>query len=392
MFLGLALLFLGGLLAGRLFRRLHLPPLLGMLLLGIVLGPYAFDLLDDSLLAISADLRRIALVIILTRAGLSLDLESLKRVGRPAFLLCFLPALCEICGIVLLAPSILGLTTMEALLLGTVLAAVSPAVVVPRMVHLLDRGYGVKEGIPQMILAGASLDDIFVLGLFSICTGLMTGESVSALSLVKLPLSLLFGILGGVLCALILRKLFVFFEDTAQRVVLMLAVSFLLLFADDSLGGTFSGLLAIMTLAIVLARWMPTEELSAHYNHLWVGAESILFVLVGASVNITYAAQFSLPVILVIVGALIFRMAGVLLCVTKTPLSPKERAFCTLAYTPKATVQAAIGAIPLSLGLACGQTVLTAAVLGILLTAPLGAIAIDVTYPRWLKATPPKVQ
>lgn len=392
MFLGLALLFLGGLLAGRLFRRLHLPPLLGMLLLGIVLGPYAFDLLDDSLLAISADLRRIALVIILTRAGLSLDLESLKRVGRPAFLLCFLPALCEICGIVLLAPSILGLTTMEALLLGTVLAAVSPAVVVPRMVHLLDRGYGVKEGIPQMILAGASLDDIFVLGLFSICTGLMTGESVSALSLVKLPLSLLFGILGGVLCALILRKLFVFFEDTAQRVVLMLAVSFLLLFADDSLGGAFSGLLAIMTLAIVLARWMPTEELSAHYNHLWVGAESILFVLVGASVNITYAAQFSLPVILVIVGALIFRMAGVLLCVTKTPLSPKERAFCTLAYTPKATVQAAIGAIPLSLGLACGQTVLTAAVLGILLTAPLGAIAIDVTYPRWLKAAPPKVQ
>lgn len=392
MFPGLALLFLGGLLAGRLFRRLHLPPLLGMLLLGIVLGPYAFDLLDDSLLAISADLRRIALVIILTRAGLSLDLESLKRVGRPAFLLCFLPALCEICGIVLLAPSILGLTTMEALLLGTVLAAVSPAVVVPRMVHLLDRGYGVKEGIPQMILAGASLDDIFVLGLFSICTGLMTGESVSALSLVKLPLSLLFGILGGVLCALILRKLFVFFEDTAQRVVLMLAVSFLLLFADDSLGGAFSGLLAIMTLAIVLARWMPTEELSAHYNHLWVGAESILFVLVGASVNITYAAQFSLPVILVIVGALIFRMAGVLLCVTKTPLSPKERAFCTLAYTPKATVQAAIGAIPLSLGLACGQTVLTAAVLGILLTAPLGAIAIDVTYPRWLKATPPKVQ
>lgn len=392
MFLGLALLFLGGLLAGRLFRRLHLPPLLGMLLLGIVLGPYAFDLLDDSLLAISADLRRIALVIILTRAGLSLDLESLKRVGRPAFLLCFLPALCEICGIVLLAPSILGLTTMEALLLGTVLAAVSPAVVVPRMVHLLDRGYGVKEGIPQMILAGASLDDIFVLGLFSICTGLMTGESVSALSLVKLPLSLLFGILGGVLCALILRKLFVFFEDTAQRVVLMLAVSFLLLFADDSLGGAFSGLLAIMTLAIVLARWMPTEELSAHYNHLWVGAESILFVLVGASVNITYAAQFSLPVILVIVGALIFRMAGVLLCVTKTPLSPKERAFCTLAYTPKATVQAAIGAIPLSLGLACGQTVLTAAVLGILLTAPLGAIAIDVTYPRWLKAAPPKAQ
>ena len=385
MFLGLALIFLGGLLAGRLFRLLHLPSLLGMLLLGIALGPYTFGLLDDSLLAISTDLRRIALVIILTRAGLSLDLNSLKRVGHPAFLLCFLPALCEICGIVLLAPSILGLSTMEALLLGTVLAAVSPAVVVPHMVHLLDTGYGVKQGIPQMILAGASLDDIFVLGLFSICTGLMTGESVSAMSLIRLPLSLAFGIVGGILCACILRKIFSYFKESAQRVVLMLAVSFLLLFVDDSLNGAFSGLLAIMTLAIALSEWIPTEELSAQYNHLWVGAEPILFVLVGASVNITYAARFSLPVILVIAGALLFRMAGVLLCMVKTPLRPRERAFCMLAYTPKATVQAAIGAIPLSLGLACGQTVVTAAVLSILLTAPLGAIAIDVSYPRCLQ-------
>lgn len=388
MFLGLALLFLGGLLAGRLFRLLRLPPLLGMLLLGIALGPYALNLLDDSLLSISADLRRIALVIILTRAGLSLDLNSLKRVGRPAFLLCFLPALCEICGIVILAPRILGLSTMEALLLGTVLAAVSPAVVVPHMVHLLDTGYGVKQGIPQMILAGASLDDIFVLGLFSICTSLMSGESVSAMAIIKLPLSLVFGILAGILCAFILRKVFVFFESSAQRVVLMLAVSFMLLFIDDHMDGAFSGLLAIMTLAIALAKWIPTEEISAHYNSLWAGAEPILFVLVGASVNIAYAANSSLPVILVITGALLFRMAGVLLCTAKTSLLARERIFCMLAYMPKATVQAAIGAIPLSLGFACGQTVLTAAVLSILLTAPLGAIAIDATYRKLLSRAP----
>ncbi len=385
MFLGLALLFLGGLLAGKLFRQLHLPPLLGMLLLGIVIGPYALDLLDDSLLAISGELRRIALVIILTRAGLSLDLQGLRRVGRPAFLLCFLPALCEITGILILAPSILHLSLTEAALLGSVLAAVSPAVVVPRMVQLLDSGYGVRQGIPQMILAGASLDDIFVLSLFSICTSLMSGESVSAMTLVKLPAALVLGILGGVICALLLRKLFAYFETSAQRVVLMLAVSFLLLFVDDLLDGAFSGLLAIMTLAIMLAKWIPTEDINTQYNHLWVGAEPILFVLVGASVNITYAAQSSLPVILVIVGALVFRMAGVLLCMVKTALVPSERAFCMVAYTPKATVQAAIGAIPLSMGFACGQTVLTAAVLAILITAPLGAIAIDVTYRRWLQ-------
>ncbi len=385
MFLGLALLFLGGLLAGKLFRQLHLPPLLGMLLLGIVIGPYSLNLLDDSLLAISADLRRIALVIILTRAGLSLDLAGLKRVGRPAFLLCFLPALCEIAGILLLAPTILHLNLMEAALLGSVLAAVSPAVVVPRMVQLLDSGYGVKQGIPQMILAGSSLDDIFVLSLFSICTSLISGETVSALTFVKLPASLVLGILGGIVCAFILRKVFAYFETSAQRVVLMLAVSFLLLFVDDLLEGAFSGLLAIMTLSIMLAKWIPTDDLSTHYNNLWVGAEPVLFVLVGASVNITYAAQFSLPVTLVIIGALVFRMAGVLLCMVKTPLNPRERAFCMVAYTPKATVQAAIGAMPLSLGLACGQTVLTAAVLAILITAPLGAIAIDASYRKWLQ-------
>lgn len=384
MIFGLALLFLGGLLAGRLCRQLRLPPLLGMLLLGIALGPYALDLLDDSLLSISADLRRIALVIILTRAGLSLDLDSLKRVGRPAFLLCFLPAVCEICAIVILAPRILGLPPMEALLLGTVLAAVSPAVVVPHMVHLMESGYGVQQGIPHMILAGASIDDIFVLGLFSVCTNLMSGGSFSPLELIRLPLSLIFGILAGILGALVLRRVFAYFESSAQRVVLLLAVSFLLLFIDDCMNGAFSGLLAIMTLAIALAKQIPIKEISAHYNNLWAGAEPILFVLVGTSVNISYAANSSLPVLLVIAGALLFRMLGVLLCTAKTHLLARERIFCMLSYTPKATVQAAIGAIPLSLGFSCGQTVLTAAVFSILLTAPLGAIAIHTTYRKLL--------
>lgn len=386
----LALVFLGGLLAGEVFRRLRLPPLLGMLLVGIAFGPYALGLLDDSLLAISADLRKIALIIILTRAGLSLDIGDLHKVGRSAVLLCFVPATFEIVGTVILAPRLLGVSVLEAAIIGSVIAAVSPAVVVPRMLRLMDEGYGAKQGIPQMILAGASVDDVYVIVLFSSFTSLAAGGTLSPLDFVRIPTSLVLGIAAGVLCGLALVWWFsrVHMRDSI-KVVVFLALSFVLVTIEDHCTGIigFSGLLAVMSMGIMLGQRIPvvSKRLSAKYDRLWVGAELLLFVLVGAMVNVAYAAYAGVAAILLILGAMVFRMAGVLASVLGTKLNGKERAFCMLAYTPKATVQAAIGGVPLAMGLACGETVLTVAVLAILITAPFGAIAIDCTYKKWLQ-------
>ena len=386
----LALVFLGGLLAGEVFRRLRLPPLLGMLLVGIAFGPYALGLLDDSLLAISADLRKIALIIILTRAGLSLDIGDLRKVGRSAVLLCFVPATFEIVGTVILAPRLLGVTVLEAAIIGSVIAAVSPAVVVPRMLRLMDEGYGAKQGIPQMILAGASVDDVYVIVLFSSFTSLASGGTLSPLDFVRIPTSLVLGIAAGVLCGLALAWWFshVHMRDSI-KVVIFLALSLVLVTIEDHCTGIigFSGLLAVMSMGIMLGRRIPvvSKRLSAKYDRLWVGAELLLFVLVGAMVNVAYVAYAGVAAILLILGAMVFRMAGVFASVLGTKLNGKERAFCMLAYTPKATVQAAIGGVPLAMGLACGETVLTVAVLAILITAPFGAIAIDCTYKKWLQ-------
>lgn len=386
----LALVFLGGLLAGEIFRRLRLPPLLGMLLVGIAFGPYALGLLDDSLLAISGDLRKIALIIILTRAGLSLDLADLRKVGRSAILLCFVPATFEIIGTVILAPRLLGVSVLEAAIIGSVIAAVSPAVVVPRMLRLMDEGYGSGQGIPQMILAGASVDDVYVIVLFSSFTSLAAGGTLSALDFVRIPTSLVLGIAAGVLCGLALAWWFshVHMRDSI-KVVVFLALSFVLVTIEDHCTGIigFSGLLAVMSMGIVLGRRIPVvaKRMSGKYDRLWVGAELLLFVLVGAMVNIAYVAYAGAAAVVLIVGAMVFRMAGVFFSVAGTSLNGKERAFCMLAYTPKATVQAAIGGVPLAMGLACGETVLTVAVLAILITAPFGAIAIDCTYRKWLK-------
>ena len=386
----LALVFLGGLLAGEVFRRLRLPPLLGMLLVGIAFGPYALGLLDDSLLAISADLRKVALIIILTRAGLSLDIGDLRKVGRSAVLLCFVPATFEIVGTVILAPRLLGVSVLEAAIIGSVIAAVSPAVVVPRMLRLMDEGYGAKQGIPQMILAGASVDDVYVIVLFSSFTSLAAGGTLSPLDFVRIPTSLVLGIAAGVLCGLALAWWFshVHMRDSI-KVVIFLALSFVLVTIEDHCTGIigFSGLLAVMSMGIMLGQRIPvvSKRLSAKYDRLWVGAELLLFVLVGAMVNVAYAAYAGVAAILLILGAMVFRMAGVLASVLGTKLNGKERAFCMLAYTPKATVQAAIGGVPLAMGLACGETVLTVAVLAILITAPFGAIAIDCTYKKWLQ-------
>lgn len=389
MLFSLAAIFLCGMLLGGVCQKLKLPPLLGMLLTGILLGPYALNLLDGSILGISAELRRIALIIILTRAGLNLNLADLKRAGRPAVLLCFVPACFEIAGMVLLAPRLLGVTVLDAAILGSVVAAVSPAVIVPKMLRLMEEGYGTRAGIPQMLMAGASVDDVFVIVLFTSFTGLAGGGSISAAALAQIPVSIALGILAGAVCGLLLAFVFrrLHLRDSA-KVLILLSVSFLLVTLEDSLSGRmgFSGLIAVMAAGVALQckRGVVAARLSAKYAKLWVAAELLLFVLVGATVDLRYAVGAGAKAVLIIFLVLLFRMLGVWACLLRTRLSRRERAFCMLAYCPKATVQAAIGSIPLSMGLACGDIVLTVAVLSILITAPLGAFAIDRTYQKFL--------
>ena len=391
MLFSLALIFLCGMALGALMETLRLPRLLGMLLTGMLLGPYALNLLSSDLLGISAQLRQIALIIILARAGLNLDLADLRRAGRPAVLLCFVPAVCEIAGMMLLAPRLLGLSVLEAAILGTVVAAVSPAVIVPKMLRLMDEGYGTDKAIPQMLLAGASVDDVVVIVLFTALTGFAQGSGASAVQLLRIPISILTGILGGAACGLLLAWLFahVHLRDSA-KVLILLSAAFLCVTLDSALTGIFgfSGLLAVMSAGIALQQKRPfvAKRLSAKFSKLWVGAELLLFVLVGASVNLPYAAKAGGAAVVLVLLVLLFRMVGVLLCMAGTRLSRGERVFCMLAYLPKATVQAAIGGLPLAMGLACGETVLTVAVVAILVTAPLGAFAIDRTYQRLLHA------
>lgn len=390
MLLSISLILIIGMSAGWICKKIKLPSLIGMLATGIILGPYVLNLLDASILGISAELRKIALIIILTRAGLGLDLSGLKKLGRPAVMMCFVPASFELVGMVLLAPRLMGLTVLESAILGAVLAAVSPAVVVPRMVKLMDEGYGVKEGIPQLILAGASVDDVYVIVLFSTFIGMMQGERVSVINFINIPISIFLGIAIGLLLGISLAFYFqkVHIRDTS-KVLIILSISFLLVVIEDRLATpiTFSALIAIMFIGIGLQRKraVVAKRLSVKYGKLWVAAEVFLFVLVGASVNIGYLGKVGLKAIVLIIGALVFRMFGVFVCLLGTSLNGKERMFAMMAYTPKATVQAAIGGIPLSLGFACGDTVLTVAVLAIVLTAPLGAFAIDLSYKKVLK-------
>ena len=389
MLLSLAFIFLCGMLFGGIFEKLRLPPLLGMLFIGILLGPYVFDWLDPMLLSISAELRQIALIIILTRAGLNLNVSDLKKVGRPAVLMCFLPASFEIAGMLLLAPKLLGVSLLDAAILGTVIAAVSPAVVVPKMLKLMDEGYGVKQGIPQLIMAGASVDDVFVIVLFTSFTGLASGGAISPFDFVRVPTSIFLGMAVGVLCGLLLSQLFrkIHLRDSL-KVLLLLSLSFLYVTLEDAIQGAigFSGLLAVMSTGVMLQRGRSAvaDRLSAKYSKLWVAAELLLFVLVGATVDIQYALASGLAAVALLFGVMGFRMLGVFVCLLGTKLQMRERLFCMLAYMPKATVQAAIGSIPLSMGLSCGNIVLTVAVLAILITAPLGAFAIDHTYRKLL--------
>ncbi len=389
MLLSIALILIVGMSMGCICKKVKLPGLLGMLITGIVLGPYVLNMLDESILGISAELRKIALIIILTRAGLGLDLSGLKKIGRPAVLMCFVPASFEMIGMILLAPKIMGMTVLEAAIMGAVLAAVSPAVVVPRMVRLMDEGYGTEKGIPQLILAGASVDDVYVIVLFSTFTGMMQGKGASFVSFINIPVSIFLGIAIGFVIGAGLAFYFakVHIRDT-QKVLIILSISFMLVVAEDSLATpiTFSALIAVMFIGIGLRkkRENVAERLSVKYGKLWVAAEVFLFVLVGATVNIQYLGNVGIKALVVIIGALIFRMMGVFICLIKTNLKWRERLFTMMAYTPKATVQAAIGGIPLALGFDCGNTVLTVAVLAIVLTAPLGAFAIDFSYKKLL--------
>ena len=396
MLTSLGLVLLLGMALGALAKRLKLPSLVGMLIAGMILGPYALNLLSDSLLNISADLRQLALIIILTRAGLSLDVEALNRVGRPAILMCFVPACFEILGMTLLAPALLGVSTLDAAIMGAVVGAVSPAVIVPRMIRLSEEGWGVDRGIPQLILAGASVDDVFVIVMFTAFTGLASGgEGLTAGAVLSIPASILTGVAAGLLLGWLLAQWFrrVHMRDSV-KVVILLSLAFLLVAAEDALEGIFpfSGLLAVMGAGVGLQRWrsVVAQRLSLKFSKLWVAAEVALFMLVGAAVDLRYALSAGVMAILAVLGALCFRAVGVLVCVSGAHFSPKEKLFCVLGYLPKATVQAAIGGVPLAMGLGCGQIVLTVAVIAILVTAPLGALAIDRSYPKLLTQRPPE--
>lgn len=396
MLTSLAFIFLVGLSMAAICQRLKLPRIIGMLITGIVLGPYVLDLLDPSILSISADLRQMALIIILLKAGLSLNLSDLKKVGRPAIMMSCVPASCEILAFVLFAPYILGITRIEAAVMGAVPGAVSPAVVVPRMVQLMDTKYGTDKSIPQLIMAGASCDDIYVIVLFSTFVSMAQGGSANLMDFVNIPVSIILGIVLGAITGFLLSM---FFETAyahkhyvrnSMKVIVVLGVSFLLMAIETWLEGiiSVSGLLAVVSMACVLkikSIAFVSKRLSEKFGKLWLAAEVLLFVLVGAAVDIRYTMNAGIAAVLMIFIALAFRSAGVALCLIRTPLTVRERLFCMIAYLPKATVQAAIGSVPLAMGLPCGQIVLSVAVLAILITAPLGALGMDISYKRLLK-------
>lgn len=390
-----AFIFLVGLSMAAICQRLKLPRIIGMLITGIVLGPYVLDLLDSSILSISADLRQMALIIILLKAGLSLDLSDLKKVGRPAIMMSCVPASFEILAFFLFAPYLLGISRIEAAVMGAVLGAVSPAVVVPRMVQLMDMKYGTAKSIPQLVMAGASCDDVFVIVLFTTFVNMAQGGHADIMDFVNIPISIILGIALGAIVGYLLS---LFFETVyahkqgvrnSMKVIIVLGVSFTLMAIETWAEGVvpISGLLAVVSMACMLKKKsnaFVSKRLSEKFGKLWIAAEVILFVLVGAAVDIRYTLSAGLAAVGMIFLALIFRGIGVCICLIQTPLTWKERLFCVIAYLPKATVQAAIGSVPLGMGLSCGQIVLSVAVLAILITAPLGAIGMDLTYKKLL--------
>lgn len=385
----LALIILLGLVSAMILEKIKLPNIIGMLIVGIMLGPSMFNMLDESLLSISGDIKEIALIIILLKAGLSLDLTDLKKVGRPAVLLCFIPATFEILGFIIFGPKLLGLTLLESAILGAVMGAVSPAVIVPRMTSLLENGYG-KKGLPQMVIAGSSADDVYVIVIFTALLALAKGSKISIMSFLNIPISIILGIIMGVLVGFIMVYLFKNYKlRNTYKVIILLSICFLFVSIEKSLEGklAISGFLAIMAMGVTIFNKYPSlsKIFQVKFSKMWLISEIILFVLVGASVNISYAFKAGLGTIVIIFIALLFRMLGTYLCLLKTKFNNKERLFTCITQIPKATVQAAIGGVPLEMGLLCGNTVLTVAVLSIIITAPLGSILIDKTQYKLLK-------
>ena len=388
MLLSIAIILLSGLLLGTICKKVRFPSLFGMIIAGVIIGPYCLNLIDDSILNVSSEIRRIALIIILIRAGLKLSLDDLKKVGRPAILMCFLPACFEIIGMIIIAPIMFGMSHLDAAILGAVIGAVSPAVIVPRMIKLIDEGYGTRQGIPQMILAGASVDDVFVIVMFTTFTGIAQGQGVSIREIINIPISILLGIIIGFAVGFLLYK---WFSKITVSLIIMtiivLSLSFCLSAVETELTFIpFASLIAIMCLGITIRKSDVdmAKKLSGQYDKLWTVAEVFLFVLVGASVAIDHAKEAGIKAVILILVVILFRMIGVFVCVIKTKLSFKEKIFCMIAYTPKATVQAAIGGLPLAMGLSSGELILTISVVAILLTAPLGAFGIDLTYKKIL--------
>lgn len=392
MLFSLSLILIIGFSLSGIFNRLRLPGLLGMIITGIILGPYCLNLISPDILNISSDLREIALIVILTRAGLSLDLKDLKRVGRPAVLMCFIPATFEIAAITVLAPIFLNVSYIEAAVMGTVLAAVSPAVVVPRMLHLMETGYGRSKSVPQLIMAGASVDDVYVIVLFTAFMGMYQGKDFNAVSLISIPVSIILGLILGILCGLVLVKVFkkLHIRDTI-KVLIILSVSFIFVTLESAVKSyvPVSGLLSVMALGATILKQhnILSKRLMGKFSKIWVAAEILLFVLVGAAVDIRFLSNAGLMYVILIICALVIRICGVNVCLLKTKLTRKERLFCSIAYLPKATVQAAIGSIPLTSGVAAGNTILTVAVLAIMITAPAGAIGMDYTYKKLLSCS-----
>lgn len=389
MLFSLALILIIGFAFSGLLNRLRLPGLLGMLATGIILGPFALNLISSEILSVSSELRQIALIVILVRAGLSLHMDDLKKVGRPAILMCFIPATFELVATIILAPIILNVSYIEAAIMGAVLAAVSPAVIVPRMLKMMESGYGKEKNIPQLILAGASVDDVYVIVLFTTFMGMYQGSGFSPFSLVAVPVSIVTGLVVGILGGAMLTWLFkkIHMRDTI-KILIILSIAFCLVTMETAIKPyvPMSGLLAVMALGTTILKKyaLLARRLSGKFSKIWVGAEILLFVLVGAAVDIRFVAGASFIAVVLILSALVFRICGVYVSLLKTNLTREEKLFCAMAYLPKATVQAAIGSIPLTAGVAAGNTILTVAVLAILITAPMGAIAIDLSYKRLL--------
>lgn len=390
MFLSLFIILFFGFLGGLFFEKIKMPKLVWYLILGILIGPSFLNVVDDSLLNISSYLRQIALVIILTRSGLSLDLKTLKEIGRPAILMCFLPATFEIIGITIFGPILLKISYFEALLLGSVLAAVSPAVVVPRMIYLKENNYGTKHHVPELIMAGSSCDDIYVIILFYAFKNFVLMNNFEVMSLLQIPVSILLGIGVGIMLGFLIRILFKKIALANQiKIIVLLSISFGLIALEQIIKSyiSFSSLLAIIVIGIVINKTnaKEAEEIQKGYNSLWSGFEILLFTLVGCATDAKLAFSKEGAIVLgLIVIALIFRSLGVIICVILTKYTWKEKIFLIISYLPKATVQASIGGIALTEGLACGSIVLTAAVISILFTAPIGAILMDNLYKKLL--------